>query len=430
MPKIIKSKLLIVHLDHAPIPQGMVLVNEGRVLDVGTDLALPAGAEVVDCSAYTVMPALIDSHVHITINNRFELPLSAHFDLDATTAVLRGAMNLRSDLASGVTTMRVLGDRPGIEKAFQGAIDRGEAVGPRLQVCVRALRPSHGTAPFLCFPADGEVELALKIRENFAQGADWTKLFITNVRQGDAYEDYIRGDLTDVPAYSRREIETAIAASHDLGIPVAAHAIGGPAMRWALEAGIDSIEHANLSTEEDVALFAKSGAYLSDPNLQLFFDDEVGFATFPTWAWDWWRDRVKRARDSTAEHLPEAIRAGVKVCLGTDSTHATLWREAKALVGLGVSETDALKAVTTNTAEMLGMADRVGHLRAGMFADAIALSGNPLEDIACLRDVKLVMKAGEVVTDVLCGASGVFSDERERGDGILATKSTKDTKGE
>ncbi|MXZ09968.1 MAG: amidohydrolase family protein [Gemmatimonadetes bacterium] len=410
MSKVIKSNLLIVHPDCAPVPQGMVVVNKGRVVGVGTEVDVPPNAEVVDCSAYTVMPALIDSHVHITINNRFQLPLSAHFDLDATTAVLRGAMNLRSDLSTGVTTMRTLGDRLGVEKAFQGAIDRGEAVGPRLKVCVRALRPGHGTAPFLCFPADGEEELTLKIRENFSQGADWTKLFITNVRQGDSYEDYIRGDLTDVAAYSRREIDAAIAVSHDLGIPVAAHAIGGPAMRWAMEAGIDSIEHANLLTEEDVALFVKSGAYLSDPNLQLFFDDEVGFASFDTWAWDWWRERVERARELTAKYIPEAVRAGVKVCLGTDSTHATLWREAKELVGLGVSEVDALKAVTTNTAEMLGLADCVGHLSVGMFADVIALDGNPLEDIACLRQVEMVMKEGEVLAGVLGGASDIFSD--------------------
>ncbi len=329
MSKVIKSKLLIAHPDQAPIPQGMVVVDKGRVVGVGAEVDVPANADVVDWSAYTVMPALIDSHVHITINNRFLLPLSTHFDLDATTAVLRGAMNLRSDLNTGVTTMRTLGDRPGVEKAFQGAIDCGEAVGPRLKVCVRALRPSHGTAPFLCFPADGEEELALKIRENFSRGADWTKLFITNVRQGDSYQDYIRGDLTDVAAYSRREINAAIAISHDLGLPVAAHAIGGPAMRWAMEAGIDSVEHANLLTEEDVALFVKSGAYLSDPNLQLFFDDEIGFASFDTWAWDWWRERVERARELTAKYIPEAVRAGVKVCLGTDSTHATLWREAK-----------------------------------------------------------------------------------------------------
>ena len=151
-------------------------------------------------------------------------------------------------------------------------------------------------------------------------------------------------------------------------------------------------------------------AYLSDPNLQLFFDDEVGFASFDTWAWDWWRERVERARELTAKYIPEAVRAGVKVCLGTDSTHATLWREAKELVGLGVSEVDVLKAVTTNTAEMLGMADCVGHLGIGMFADVIALSGNPLEDIACLRQVKMVMKEGEVIADVLSGASDIFSD--------------------
>jgi len=410
--KVIKSGLLIVHPDQEPIPRGIVVVDGDRVINVGheSEVNVPPGAEAVDCSAWTVMPGLIDAHVHITINNRFQLPLSAHFDLDETTATLRGAMNLRSDLATGVTTMRTLGDRLGVEKAFQGAIDRGEVVGPRLKVCVRALRPSHGTAPFLCYPADSPEELELKIRENFSQGADWTKLFITNVRQGDTFEDYIRGDLTDVAAYSKEEIETAITVSHDLGIPVAAHAIGGDAMRWGMEVGIDSIEHANLLTEEDVDLFVKSGAYLSDPNLQLFFDNDIGFESFETWKWDWWRERVEKARELTAKNLPAAVRAGVKVCLGTDSTHATLWREAKELVGLGMSEVDALKAVTINTAEMLEMADQVGHLNVGALADVIAVKGNPLEDIESLQRVKIVMKDGEDVTDVLNGANDVFSD--------------------
>ena len=412
MPTLIRSQLLITDPANPPIPGGIVVVDGERIVAAGSPESVEAlpTSETIDCSSCTVMPGLVDAHTHITVNSRFKIPLSAHFDLDATTAVLRGAMNLRSDLAAGVTTMRALGDRVGVERSFKDAIARREAVGPRLRICARALRPSHGTAPFLSVPADGEAELALRIRENYAQGADWTKLFITNVRKGNTFEDYLRGDLTETPAYSQREIEAAITASHDLGIPVAAHAIGGPAMRWAMAAGIDSIEHGNLLDAEDVEMFVKSGVYLSDPNLQLFFDKEVGFESFETWAWDWWRPRVEHAREQTARYLPEAVRAGVKVCLGSDSTHATLWREARALVALGVSTVETLKAVTTNTAEMLGMADRIGQVASGKLADLIAIEGNPLEDIGSLRRVRMVMKGGERVIDPLSGAGETFRD--------------------
>ena len=410
MPTLIRCKLLITDPAKPPIPGGIVVVDGERIVAAGgvESVEAPSICETIDCSSWTVMPGTIDAHAHITVNSRFKIPLSAHFDLDETTAVLRGAMNLRSDLAAGVTTMRALGDRAGVERSFREAIARGEAVGPRLRICARALRPSHGTAPFLSASADGEAELALRIRENYALGADWTKLFITNVRQGDTFEDYLRGDLTETPAYSQREIEVAIATSHDLGIPVSAHAIGGPAMRWAMAAGIDSVEHGNLLGAEDVEMFVKSVAYLSDPNLQLFFDKEVGFESFETWAWDWWRPRVERARERTARYLPEAVRAGVKVCLGSDSTHATLWREARALADLGVSIVETLKAVTTNTAEMLGMADRIGRVEPDKLADLIAIEGNPLEDIESLRRIRMVMKAGERVIDPLSGASEVF----------------------
>jgi len=354
------------------------------------------------------MPGLVDAHTHITVNSRFGVPLSAHFDLDSTTAVLRGAMNLRSDLATGVTTTRALGDRPGVERAFRDAVERGEAPGPRLRVCCRALRPSHGTAPFLAAPADGERDLVLRLRENLAQGADWAKLFVTNVRRGNTFEDYLRGDLTDTPAYARAEVEAAVAASHDLGMPVAVHAIGGPAMRWAMEAGVDSVEHGNLLGAADIELFVKSGAYLSDPNLQLFFDSEVGFESFDTWSWDWWRARVDHARELTARYLPEAIRSGVRVCLGSDSTHATLWREARALAALGVPHVRVLEALTVNPATMLGMADSVGTLEPGKLADLVAVEGDPLEDIESLRRVRMVMVAGVPMEGLLCGADPVF----------------------
>lgn len=127
----------------------------------------------------------------------------------------------------------------------------------------------------------------------------------------------------------------------------------------------------------------------------MFFDDDVGFTSFDSWEYDWWRPKVVQAREQTRTYLPAAIEAGVKVCLATDSTHASLWREAKLLVDIGASPQDALLAVTKNGAELLGIADRLGTLEAGKLADIISVAGDPLVDMAALRDVRLVMKAGK-----------------------------------
>lgn len=392
----IKSKLLIVDPEKPPIQHGVVVVQGKHILAAGTpdQVEVPPDSRVLDCSEETVMPGLIDSHLHITANNAFRVPLFEHYTIDTPTAVIRGVTTLRSDLASGVTTARTLGDRQDVELRFREAIERGEIVGPRLVICIRALRPSHGTAKMLAYPADGPDEVRLRIRENFALGADVVKLFVSSVQNGETFLDYIHGDLTGVPAYSKEEIVAAVDQAKFLGMRVATHAIGGPAMRWAMEAGVDSVEHANLMDEQDLDYFERYGTYLSDPNLHLFFDDEIGFPSFDTWKYDWWRAKVLDARDRTARFLPEVVKRTGRVCLAGDSTHAFLWREAKYLVHLGCSTKDALLAITKNSAQLLGMADRIGTIEPGKFADVISVAGNPLEDITALRNVKLVMKGG------------------------------------
>lgn len=396
MTIVIKSKLLIVDPEKPPLQHGIVVVQEKHILAAGAPdkVEVPPDSTVLDCSEETVMPGLIDSHLHITANNAFRIPLFEHYTIDTPTAVVRGVTTLRSDLASGVTTARTMGDRQDVELRFREAIERGEIVGPRLVICIRALRPSHGTAKMLAYPADGPDEVRLRIRENFALGADVVKLFVSNVQNGETFLDYIHGDLTDVPAYSKEEIVAAVDQAKILGIPVATHAIGGPAMRWAMEAGVDSVEHANLMEEQDLDCFERYGTYLSDPNLHLFFDDEIGFPSFDTWKYDWWRAKVFDARDRTARFLPEIVKRTGRVCLAGDSTHGFLWREAKYLVHLGCSTKDALLAVTKNSAQLLGMGDRIGTLEAGKYADVISVAGNPLEDITALKNVKMVMKAG------------------------------------
>jgi imidazolonepropionase-like amidohydrolase len=243
-------------------------------------------------------------------------------------------------------------------------------------------------------PADGVDELRRRIRENYSMGAQCVKIFATNIQNGDRFEDYLHSDLTGVPAYSKEELQAAIDEAHNLGMTVAAHAIGGPAMRWAMELGIDSVEHANLLEEEDIECFLRYGTFLSDPNLQLFFDSETGFESFESWKIDWWRPKVIKAREQTRKYIPQAIRAGVKVCLATDSTHGSLWKEIELLVKIGASPAEALLAVTRNSAQLLRMADQVGTLEPGKYADLISVRGDPLADITAVRRVGLVMKAG------------------------------------
>ncbi len=397
MKTVIKSKQLIADAGKPPIPQGIVVVQGQNIVAVGPagSVEVPPDAKVIDCTAETVMPGLIDSHAHITANTKYRISLKESHTMDLPTAVLRGSMSLRSDLAAGVTTMRTLGDVADVELRFREAIERGEIPGPRLVIAIRALRPSHGTAQFLGVPADGVDELRKKIRENFSQGARCAKLFVTNVMNGVTDDDYRRGDLTEVPAYSKEELQAAIGEAHFLGLRVAGHAIGGDGMRWAMAAGIDSVEHANLIEERDLEYFCKYGTYLSDPNLQLFFDKETGFESRDNFRLDWWREKVILSRERSAKYIPEAVKAGVKVCLATDSTHSFLWKEAKYLKQIGVSTQDTLMALTKNSADLLAMSDRIGTLEPGKFADIISVKGDPYADITVLKDVALVMKAGQ-----------------------------------
>jgi len=170
-------------------------------------------------------------------------------------------------------------------------------------------------------------------------------------------------------------------------------------MRWALEAGADTIEHANLAEEEDIDLFLRSGAILSDPNLQLFFDEEMGYELrhFGEPTPSWWRKKVSDCREQTRRVMRLALSAGVPIALGSDPNHGELWREAVHFVEqLGAPNLDAIAAVTWIGAKASGVANAVGTLEAGKWGDLIAVEGDPLQDIRALRNVRFVVKEGIV----------------------------------
>ncbi len=389
---VIHCETLIIDPGSPTINDVEVVVTEGRIVAIEH-----SHVNAADLTASVLMAGMIDSHGHITANLQQEESLAEQFSAPPVTATIRGVRNLALDLSSGVTTMRVLGDQEGIEKAFKTAIENGDVAGPQLHTSVRALRPSHGTAPFIGLPCDGPDELIRAIRHNFHEGADVIKLFVSNVAHGSTAEDYLRGDLTGVPAYSRTEIEVAVEEAHRIGMRVTAHAIGGNSLRWAVEAGIDSIEHGNLMTRADVDLMVEHGTVLSDPNLQLFFDDTTSFASHASWKHEWWREKVKATAAETQAVLSYAVEVGLPISLAVDSNHGHLWREAFHLVErLGADPSTAIAAVTTVPAALLGVGDEVGTVTVGKRSDLVALDANPLDDIGALQNIQWVMKGTEL----------------------------------
>lgn len=397
MTLIVKAARVVFDADEPAIAGGEIVIDGQCVREVRpAGSALNPGDDVIDLGPRTIVPGFVDTHGHISANMKIREPLAEQSEVDLVVAALRGVANLQDDLRSGVTTMRTLGGPDKLEVRFRDAIRGGLVEGPRLQIAIRMLRPTHGTAAFVGTAADGQDGLRLRIRETFHLGADWLKLLVTNTMRGETMRDYLLGDMTTVPSYTHDEIRFAIDEAHSVGMKVAAHAIGGPAMRWAIEAGVDSIEHADLLEEGDVELFARHGTYLSDPNLQLFLDPEdiVQTRSYGLPGEVWWRERTNAAVVSLRKFVPQLLDAGVKICLAIDSNHGGLWREAGHLYDLGATPAQALRAVTKNGAELLGISDQVGALRPGMRADLVAVDGDPLSDPWSLGRPQFVMQDG------------------------------------
>jgi len=401
---IIKCGILVDGTGRPPIYNATIVIKGNKIEGIFKESNCDeiSGDQIIDLSGYTVLPGFVDSHSHAGEDASREEPITAQHEMPDAERILRGVVSLSKDLNAGTTTIRLLGDGSGcIDRILRDAINKGEIRGPRIVAAVQAIRPTHGTAPQIGVAADGVEEVRYYVRRAISLGADVIKLFISNICRGNTYLDYLKGDLTTLPAYTKEEIEVAVDEAHRYGIKVAAHCLGGPAMTDALNVGVDSIEHANLMDESIIPLFIKTGAFISDPNLILFFDKDIGFESphNKTHKWeelpDWWHQKVYMARENTRVVMSKALKAGVKFALGTDLNHGNLWREAKYFVEeLGASNMQAISAITINGAEVCGLEKIVGSIEAGKLADIVAVEGNPLDNIDCLKNIRLVMKEG------------------------------------
>jgi imidazolonepropionase-like amidohydrolase len=391
----------------APMPDTTIVISGERIAAVGPQrqLAVPDGAEVINCAGATVVPGLIDCHVHLTTNSTDSPIPSAVYRSTTSQAhkLLDGQRNAARAAAAGVTTLRVVGHRGAGEVELRDFIERGLASGPRLVVAPWwiSMTGGHGDAFYpRQWPrqewdtADGPDECRKLVRLQVRAGADFIKVMASGGLLS-------HGDKAEWPNYTSAELEAIVDEAHALGMRVAAHAHSVEGIKRAIAARVDSIEHGTLADAECIDLIASTGTFLV-PTLSITdWTTREGLARgVPADA----VERMKRMREQHFTMFQKCIERGVRIAMGTDSSGTICpfgehTRELELYAELGMSAEQALLTATKNAADLLGMPD-LGSIAPGMWADVLVLDGDPLTDVSILRQkhlIRTVIAAGSVI---------------------------------
>jgi imidazolonepropionase-like amidohydrolase len=377
----------------------MLVIEDGKIISVGptTDAKPAADAMRIELPDATVLPGLIDAHTHLTMEPRFGYDQLA---ISVPRQALTGAKNARLTLLAGFTTVRNVGAQNFTDVALRDAINAGDVPGPRMMVSGPALSITGGHCDNNMLPfeyhatdggvADGVAAVQHKVRENIKYGADLIKVCAT----GGVLS---LGDNPQASQYTLEEMKAIVADAHRLGRKVAAHAHGAEGIRWAAEAGVDSIEHGSYIDDTGIAVMKERGTYLV-PTLYLgdWMIDNAGLTRLPPPLLAKAREVIPAAR----KNIAHAFASGVKVAFGTDAAvypHGLNAHEFAVMVRLGLTPLQAIQAATLNAADLLGWSGKVGTLEPGAWADIVAVEGDPTKDVTTLERVRFVMKGGEVV---------------------------------
>jgi imidazolonepropionase-like amidohydrolase len=376
-----------------------LVVEDGKIVSSGAsaDAKIPTDAVRIELANATVLPGFIDAHTHITMDPKFGYETLA---LSTSRQALTGAKNARLTLLAGFTTVRNVGAKDFSDVALRDAINAGDVPGPRMLVSGPPLSITGGHCDNNMLPfeyhatsdgvADGIAAVQRKVRENIKYGADLIKVCAT----GGVLS---LGDNPQHSQYTLEEMKAIVADAHRLGRKVAAHAHGAEGIRWAAEAGVDSVEHGSYIDDAGIAAMKEHGAYLV-PTVYLgdWMIDNAGLTHLPAPL----LAKAKEVIPAARKNIAHAFAAGVKVALGTDAAvypHGLNGHEFETMVKLGLTPLQSIQAGTLNAADLLGWAGKVGTLEPGAWADIVAVDGDPLKDITTLQRVKFVMKGGEVV---------------------------------
>jgi imidazolonepropionase-like amidohydrolase len=389
------------------VANATVVVTGSRIVAAGANVATPAGATVIDLGGAVLLPGLIDAHTHLLQNyeGRFGsddpnmvLTVAA---LGTTRRALLGAAMGRQDLEAGITTVRDLGNS-GLngDVALRDAINSGWVVGPRIVAATRALAAAGGQFGGLAPEAQqlianeyvvisGVEDARRAVRQAFYDGADVIKVIVN----------------TGPRVVAVDELKVIVEEAHRVGKRVAAHATDDQATRIAADAGVNSIEHGYSLPDDVIKTMKDKGIFLVPTDYPAqFYVDALGGMVTP-------EQRTQRMAAAqpfvarSADRLRRALRAGVRIAYGSDEYYNAPGRSRgqsslltlQAYQEAGMSPLEVLRAATLNSADLLGMSDRIGAIEPGKFADIIAVDGDPLKNVQDLQRVRFVMKGGQIV---------------------------------
>jgi imidazolonepropionase-like amidohydrolase len=374
------------------VENGAVLVEDGRIVSVESARDLPSDAQVVDLGDSTLLPGLIDAHVHLVWSASAEPHGVVERESRALTA-LRCAGNAALQLRAGVTTVRDVGATGGLSIDVARAVELGILPGPRVIAAGRAIAMTGGHGWFLGREADGPEAVRRAAREEMKAGAACIKLMASGGVYGHAEEP-------GSPQLTVEEMRAGVEEAHKAGRKVAAHAYSVAAIGNALDAGVDSIEHGSFLDRETSGRMRDSGTYLV-PTMSVYAamsekGPELG-------APEYVRRKTAQVLEASREAFRLALELGVPVAAGTDCgapghPHGTLREELGLMVEAGATPHQALRFGTFEAARLLGLDDELGSLEPGKRADLLAVAGDPLRDIRALEGVRLVLRDGAEVT--------------------------------
>src|SRR6058998_3130383 len=422
---VLKAARLFDGKSNALLQNAVVIVQGDKIVDAGSNLPIPSGAQVIDLGDATLAPGFMDAHTHLTadFSGNYNERRLQQLDLNVSEQAIRATAFARATVEAGFTTVRDMGSRfvashEFVDVALRNSINKGVIVGPRMLVATKGIGatgghfdPTGGFRDFLFGRepdytdgiANSPDEIRKTVRFEVKNGADVIKAAVSGGVLSLA-------DEVDTPQLTPAEMAALVDESHRLRKKVAVHCHGDQAAREAIEAGVDSIEHGSFMKPATITLMKRKGTFLT-PTLMATEWIMSKLDNYPPAL----QAKAKAAAAARSEMFRNAVKIGVKISFGTDAAvypHGQNAKEFKLMVDLGMAPIDALKSATANDADLLGVSQKLGTLEKGKLADVIAMPGDPTTDITATERVSFVMKEGKIIRRGAPGAQRTAESTR------------------
>ena len=399
---IIKAGKLIDVENGTVLINQMILVRNDSIIQIGNKINIPKDATIIDLSNYTVLPGLIDCHTHITGQAGGDY-YAAIFRKTPVDVAVTAHIYAKKTLEAGFTTVRDLGSNGLVDVALRNAINEGSIVGPNIYAATTFIGStgSHGDlngfSPYIEFNlpkgmsgvANGVDAVREQVRFNVKNGADVIKF---GASAGVLSEE----ESVGAPQYTQEEMNAIVSEAKMWGRKTAAHAHGTEAVKMAVKAGVASVEHGSFVDAEGIQMMKERGTYL----VADIYDDEYILSEYAKLGFpEKIINKEKMVGKLQRENFQKAVEAGVKIAFGTDAgvyPHGWNAKQFKWMTRFGLTPMAAIQSATIHAADLIGIKDKTGSIKAGKKADIIALAINPIDDITALEQVQFVMKNGIV----------------------------------